>query len=173
MGAGGVGRSQVSDDETFELPGLQIIGVMTGSAPPPWRLKIATVDGQDIANVPYDFRTTDVNNIEVVFTNHVGSLTGTVVAGDAPAPRCSVIVFPEDKATWVYPARLVTISGSDANGAINIGGLLTGRYLVVAVPALNGPEIDPADLESLRSQATPITIEEGKTATVALKLVKR
>jgi hypothetical protein len=114
-----------------------------------------------------------VTGLEVTLTSRVGSLTGNVVDGDAPAAGCSVIVFPDDKTKWTYPARLVTPGRSDPNGAINVGELLPGHYLVVAVPLLLVLEIDPAYLESLRSVATPVTIDEGKAATVALKLIKR
>jgi hypothetical protein len=163
----------MNDDFSFDLPRLQSVGVVMASAPPPWRLKSATLDGKDVADTSYDFRAGDVTGLEVTLTSRVGSLTGNVVDGDAPAPGCSVIVFPDDKTKWAYPARLVTPGRSDPNGAINVGGLLPGRYLVVAVPLLLVQEIDPVYLESLREAATSVTIDEGKAGTVALKLIKR
>lgn len=172
-GGNAMPRSRVNDDWSFDLPGLQSVGVLMAGGAPPWRLKSATVDGKDIADTPYDFRMNDVNNIEVVLTSRVGSLTGTIVDGDKPAPNCSIYLFPEDKSKWAYPARLVSPAQSEPNGNFAVGAVLPGRYLVVAVPLLLVQEVDPAYLESLRTVATPVTIDEGKAATVALKLVKR
>jgi hypothetical protein len=168
-------RVKINDDWTFELPGLQSIGVVVASAPPGWQLARVTVAGEDITDKPYDFRLHDVADVDIVLSDHWGTVRATVtdVAGQ-PAPGCAVIVFAQDATKWTYPSRHVRIGRANQQGVFTDSGLPGGSYLVVAVPqsAAPGTEADATLLESLRAAATRVTVTEGEQTAVALKLVR-
>lgn len=174
---GGLRRpsARINDDWTFELPGLQHIGVVVAAAPPNWQLVRVTVAGEDITGRPYDFRLHDVTDVEVVLSDRWASIRATVtdVAGQ-PAPDCAVIVYAQDPTKWAYPSRSVLVGRSNQQGVFAGGLLPGGTYLVVAVPPSAAPmqEVDPTLLESLRAVATHVTLTEGEQTSIALKLVR-
>jgi hypothetical protein len=168
-------RVKINDDWTFELPGLQSVGVLLGLAPPNWQLARVTVAGEDITDKPYDFRLRDVTDVEIVLSDRWASLRATVtdVTGQ-PAPDCAVIVFAQDPTSWGFPSRYVVSGRSNQQGLFITGLLPAGTYLAVAVPqsAAPGPEFDAALLESLRATATRVSLSDGEQTTIALKLVR-
>ena len=61
----------------------------------------------------------------------------------------------------------------DQNGKFLITGLPPGAYHVVAVEYLEaGEETDPARLESWRTMATSVTLDEGEARTITLRLLR-
>jgi hypothetical protein len=57
-------------------------------------------------------------------------------------------------------------------GVFKINGLPPGRYLAAAIDYLEaGAARDPAVLERLRSAAVPVTLGEGESTTIALKVI--
>jgi hypothetical protein len=174
VGGNALPRPRVNDDWTFELPGLQSIGVVVGAAPPTWRIRRVTVGGEDITDKPYDFRARDVSDLEVVFSDQWASVEATVVnAADQPAPDCTVILFSQDATKWAYPSRYIATGRTNQQGVYKASGLPGGAYLAAAVPAnaLTG-EVDASLLESLRASATRVTLAEGLSVTTSLKLVR-
>ena len=166
---------KVNDDYSFELPGLQNVGVLVGNAPPGWQLLRATVDGEDITDKPYDFRSHDVSNVDVVFTDRWGSVKATVLdVNEQPAPDCAVIVFSPDPTKWRFPTRYVRGGRANQQGIFIAGLLPSGTYLAVAVPqnAAPGPEYDSALLESLRGAATRVTLSTTGQTALTLHLVR-
>jgi hypothetical protein len=61
----------------------------------------------------------------------------------------------------------MTRAKSNDRGAFTVGGLVPGRYLVVAAPA-DVKLTDQASLLALRSLAVPFTVSERTTSTVSL-----
>ena len=168
--------SHVNDDWTFDVSQIPWMGVLVMNAPPPWLTKRVTVGGQEISpSAPYDFRQHDVDDIEVVLTSRVASVTGTVSDQGGPAAGCLVIVFPDDTAPWFLPQGVMGQATSNADGTFKVAGLLAGSYRAVALPASFRP--DPSSfqtfLTSLRAEATPLILSEGETATISLKPIKR
>jgi hypothetical protein len=166
---------KINDDWTFELPGLQSIGVVIAMAPPNWQLVRVTVAGEDITDKPYDFRLHDVTEVEVVLSDRWATVRATVtdVAGQ-PAPDCTVIVFSQDATKWAFPSRHVRVGRANQQGVLTTGLLPGGTYLAVAVPqsAAPGMDVDATLIESLRAAATRVTLTEGEQTMVALKLVR-
>jgi hypothetical protein len=67
---------------------------------------------------------------------------------------------------------MATVRTND-KGAFEVTGLPAGEYVAVAVPDLDRAMwADPVRLERLRPFATPFSVSDGATATIALA-VKR
>jgi protocatechuate 3,4-dioxygenase beta subunit len=171
---GGPRRSITRDDLTFEVPGLAGLAVVAIIAPPPWMVKSVTVAGKDMTDTPIDFRSGDVNDVEVVLTSRVGSVTGVVFDEDKPSTDYGVIVFAEDSAKWTFPSRFISAGRPNQQGRFTASGLPPADYLVIALPSIPAANaIDPEFLESLRKSATKFSLSEGEAKTLDLKIVKR
>jgi hypothetical protein len=69
---------------------------------------------------------------------------------------------------------MVRTMRSDKAGIFKIAALPPGDYLAVALEyVLDGDWNDPQFLESLRSQAVRISLNEGEPATIALQVRRR
>ena len=95
--------------------------------------------------------------------------------GEAPVRDYAVVVFAEDAAKWTFASRFITSARpSPANGTFRAGGLPAAAYLVAALPSITAAEAqDPAFLQSLRTQATRVVLNDGETKTVTLRIIKR
>jgi hypothetical protein len=171
---GGPRRSITKDDLTFEVSGLAGLAVVAIFAPSPWILKSVTIAGKDMTDTPIDFRSGDVNDVEVVLTSRAASVTGVVFDEDKPSTDYGVIVFAEDSLKWAYPSRFIAAGRPNQQGRFTLQGLPPADYLAIAlpgIPAINA--IDPELLESLRKGATRFSLGEGEAKTLDLKIVKR
>jgi hypothetical protein len=167
--------------ETFEIPApigpfVLSVGLSFGpTLPPGWTVSAIRLNGRDVTDETMEvFGDTTV---EVVLTDRVTTVTGTVRAGrDADVAGTSVVVFPRDEGKWTYPARAIRSARTDAGGRFEITGLPPGhRYLAVAVSYLVvEEEYDAAFLESVRGEATGFELsDEGDQRTLRLDLVTR
>jgi hypothetical protein len=174
-GGNAMPRVRMNNDYTFELPGLQSLGVLAAHAPPAWQLRRVTLGGEDITGKPYDFRQRDVSDLEVVLSDRWASVVATVtdVAGNIAAD-CTVIVFSQDATKWTWPTRYVTLGRTNQQGVFKAPALPGGAYLAVAIPTgiTASAEVDPVVLESLRAAAARLTLTEGAESPVALKLIR-
>jgi len=163
------------DDWTFEvraMSGLRVVRVSVRS--PGWTLKRVMLDGKDVTDVPLDFRTKDVEGLEVVLTTRGATVNGGVADADGkPVSSYSVVVFAEEPSRWPFPSRFVTIARPSQDGRFRVEGLPPANYLAIAVPSVAGAEQPPEFLESLVRDATRLTLGEGDAKTIDLKLVRR
>lgn len=166
--------AQVKDDGTFEIPGLfgskrlQAYGF-----PDTWMLKAIKGKDGDITEQRVTFTGTEtVDGFEVVLSNRVTAVTGTVTDDQQrPVKDYAVGIFSDDPAHWGFSLGRVMSVRSDEDGRYTVRGLMPGRYLAVAMPEIDPEEfVDSEYLERLRPLATPLTIGEGDTKTVELKL---
>jgi len=171
---GGPPQTVTHDDWTFEvsnMSGRRVIRVTVGG---PWVLKRVTLDGRDITDEPVDFRTGDINGLEVTLTSSAATVTGTVTDGGAPAAGYGVLVFSDDQTKWTFPSRFIAAGGPNQQGVFRVTGLPPGSYRVIALPANEVADAqEPETLVKLVPLSTGVVIGEGETQTVTLKLTKR
>jgi hypothetical protein len=174
------GSAKTSDDWTFELPGVVGAGVLrfstsprSTSEPDPWRLKAVLRGGVDITDTPMAF-TSDVDDVEMVITQRVTVITGTLTGEKTDSPRdVTVVVFADDPQRWGPRSRYVLGTRPDASGKFTLRGLPPGRYLAIAVDDLEpGDEQDPDILETFRRKASPLTLREGESKTLELTVTR-
>jgi hypothetical protein len=84
-------------------------------------------------------------------------------------------VFPDDETKWAWPSRYVKVARTDEQGRFTFRGLPPGeRYLLAAFDYFeDGEEQDSQFLERIRRSATSVSLSEGATQTVQLRVTPR
>ena len=174
--AGGPPNFEVRDDWTFQVDNMSGLRVVRASvASPGWTLKRVMLRGQDVTDTPLDFATGDVNDLEVVLTTNVSTLSGSVTdATGAPVADCSVVVFAVDQARWTYPSRYIALARPNQAGEFRVAGLPAASYVAVALRFVEGAQgQDPEFLEQIRALGTVVFVLEGQSQAVQLRLAER
>jgi hypothetical protein len=169
-------RGQVSASGTFELNGLIGAHVLrVERVPDGWNVKSIRANGRDITDTPIEFRGSEQMIVQVVLTNRISELSGSVKANGNTVTSASVVLFPEDPAQWVFPARRVRMVRVDQNGVFRIKSLPAGeRYLALAVDYLEQGEFqDPVFLERMKGRALPFSLNDGENKNLDLTLIER
>jgi hypothetical protein len=105
---GGGAPATVSDNWTFEAPGMSGRRLLRFNTPPSWTVRSVTVDGVDVTDTPIDFKGEDVNGIDVILTQRITELSGSVT-GDrgGTVTDATVVVFAEDRDRWTAMTRFI------------------------------------------------------------------
>ena len=174
-------HAEIHADWTFEMAGL------SGSrrlallrSPPGWGLKEIRANGVDVTDRPLALGSSSqsLTNIEVVLTDRINELIGTVADDQArPAPGASLIIFAIDRSRWYPSSRFLRKTTAGHDGAFAVPGLPGGAYYVAAVERIP-PEGDdawqePAFLDSLVRRASTATLVGGQKTSLALRLSGR
>jgi hypothetical protein len=175
------GIAEIHADWSFDLAGvngprrLQLTRV-----PPGWALKEIRVNRIDVTDRPRPFGRKDqsLSDVEVVLTDRVSEVSGTIADDRAkPAPGARIVAFSMDRDRWYPASRFLrtTIAGSD--GTFTLSGLPYGSYYAAAVAQLptEGEDAwqDPAFLESLVTRASTVTLGEAQKISLSLRLASR
>jgi hypothetical protein len=174
----GPNQPKVSDDLTFEIPGLsesRLIRANLGGTMD-WTLKAVYHRGQDVTDTPIDFVPgRDVEGIEIVFTRKRTELSGTVTNDRGEVDTdATVLVFSSDRERWTAMTRFVRTARPAQDGRYNMRGMPPHDYLAVAVRNVEmGQWQDPDFLESVRDQAVRVSLGEGETKVQDLKVAKQ
>jgi hypothetical protein len=143
-----------------------------------WYLKAARVRGLDALDTPFDFGADaqDVDDIEIVVSPAAAAISGRVV-GSAGELRtdCAVLLFSTDSSRWYRQSQALRLERPSQNGEFRVGSLPPGSYRLVALSDVSdlvtgGNWQDPATLDQLRSSAVEVTVGEGDSRSVTLKL---
>lgn len=154
-----------------------------------WYVKSVLFKGQDIVDAPFDFGASGTfSDIDVVISTTGATVTGRV-ADDrgAPVRDYAVFVFPTFRGQWFAGSRWVkSLRAASLSEPFVVTGLPPGDYWVAAIDppgsALpiegvsgfqRGLVADPELLQSLSARATRITLGEGQSRDVALRLIRR
>ena len=170
--------ARVADDFTFELkapPGATRLTIGGGFNLPPtgWIIRSVRLNGVDVTDSGIDVKPNeDVSGVEVELSNRLTTVLGVVTNNRGEASKDYVaIVFPQDKEKWMAPTRYQSTGRPDQAGRFKIVGLPPGDYYIVAVDRIEpGQSGDPEFLESIRTMATPLSLLEGETKSVDLRL---
>jgi hypothetical protein len=163
----------VRDDLTFEFKATPGPSAVRATAPG-WMVKSVMLNGADVTD-SITFRNEDITGLEVELTNKVPDVSGLVTDGKGtPVSDYFAIAFPQDQERWGAPGQGRTaMVRPDDQGRFRFRTLRPGNYYVVAVDHVQtGEWMDPAFMESVHTRATRITINEGDTQVLDLKLVQ-
>jgi hypothetical protein len=177
--AGSPARADVHDDWTFDMRGangprrLRLI-----ETPPGWMLKSILANGIDVTDTPLMFGTNDqsLRDVEVVLTNHVTEIGGSVADDRGRASSDYVVVaFAADRALWYQQSRFLRSRLPERDATFALRGLPPGQYYVAAIDRRRevdaaGELENPEFLESLIAHATRITLTEDQRTALTLKL---
>jgi hypothetical protein len=159
-----------------ELFGPVVIRGNASGGPASWGLKAVLLRGKDITDVPTVLTAADSGHLEVVFTAKAPSLEG-FVADDtgAPVPDAVVLLFGHDPDTWRPRSSFQHAVRPGRDGTFMLRGLREGQYWVAAVPPdviTNPTQPSPEFLRGLRDVATALTLNDGETRTLDLRLLR-
>jgi hypothetical protein len=171
----------LAPDQTFEYRGVFGPNFLTAQARnPEWFVKSISYQGQDLTDSAFDFGSTETfRDIEVVVSAAAAGVRGRVIDDRAVAVRnAAVAIFPTDRSKWTIRSRWMRTAASNQEGMFRITGLVPGEYWVAAVDRLDGSDVagdlqSPEALDALATRAMRITLGEGQSQDVTLRLVRR
>jgi hypothetical protein len=173
MGGGFAGDGTVADDGSFELSNVSGKVLFRAGTPPAWALKSVTIDGEEMTDTPYEFKgARGPSDVRIVLTDKLTEVTGGVTDDRGRALTDYVVVLlPEEQRDGVAAMRFTRTIRPDQQGAYRLRGVPPGRYVVAAVESLEqGREWDPEFQGRVRDVARSITLREGQSLALDLKL---
>jgi hypothetical protein len=145
-----------------------------------WFLKSWTIRGTDVADTGYDFGTgpDSIDDSEIVLSRNGAVISGLASDGLKPADDYFVVVFPVSRDARWTGSRRVRLARSAVGGEFRVGALPSGDYFVAAVSRILGTRDggewqNPDVLLQLEARAERLTVSEGQTANVSLRLIDR
>jgi Carboxypeptidase regulatory-like domain len=165
---------RMSDDGTFELksgPGKMRI-ILTGPSTT-WTIRSVRLNGSDITDTGIEFKPNeDITGLEVEITNKLTIISGLVTNGRGETVKdYTAIAFSQDREKWKITGRYQGSGRPDQDGRFKISGLAPGEYYIVALDKIEqGQSSDPDFLDAIRVKATAVTVHEGETRTVDLRI---
>jgi hypothetical protein len=171
---GGTTPAIVADDLSFELtamPGRNYITVL--NLPPGWTIRSVRVNSVDVMDEGIDVKPGEqITGVDVELSDKITSVSGRVTnARGEPARECTLIVFAADNKRWKIPGRYLRTARPDQDGRFKVSGLAPSDYYIVAIDKLEpGQGLDPEFLERIRSKATSVSVDDGETRSVDLKI---
>jgi hypothetical protein len=175
----GFATANIGSDWQFQLSGLNgQRRLQLQSVPAGWALKTILMNGIDVTDRPIAFgkQGSALSGVEVVLTDRVSGLSGTVTDGEArPAGGTTVFAFSSNRDQWYPSSRFLRTASAGPDGTFSIQGLASGTYYLAAAarrPRDDGWQ-DPAFLEALRIDAVTFTISEGQQSSLKLRLPDR
>jgi protocatechuate 3,4-dioxygenase beta subunit len=179
---GGGASAAVRDaDGTFQIEKaigprrLRVTQIPTG-----WVLKRISVNGTDITDavLPFGIEKQSLNDVEVVVTDEVAEIAGTVTdTRGAPTRDALVVAFPTDPERRFDGSRFFAMTRVSAAGTYRLRALPPAEYFLTAIDrppdADEDAWQDPTSLEGFARVATLITITDGQHTSLDLKLPAR
>jgi hypothetical protein len=173
FGANTIDHGIIADDGSFELGNLSGKLLFRVMAPPAWVLQSVIIDGEDMTDVPYDFKGPQrLSNVQIVVTDKLTELSGSVT--DERARRLTdyvVVLLPAEPKEGLAATRFVRTVRPDQQGSYRVRGLPPGQYLIAALESLEqGREWDPEFQDRFRDVARGIALREGQSLSMDLRI---
>jgi hypothetical protein len=165
---------RVKDDWTFSVSNLFGAVNLRANVPDPWTVKAILQNGRDITDQPLEMKSgEELSGIQIVLTDRQTTVIGQLTDDKgATTDDGTIIVFPTEAEKWTENSRFVRSARPDQQGQYQIRGLPAGEYLAVAVEYVQeGMWNDPEFLESIRRYGQRVSLTDGSSQTIALKLV--
>ena len=167
-------RSNGTIDESgnFQLAGLSgrvFLVVAAGS----WMIKSINLDGEDVTDKPIDLTgRQSVTGVVIRLTDKVTQISGQVAdARGQRARECTVVFQTAEQHEPIVAARLLRMARCDSSGSFQTRGMRPGQYVVTVVTSIEqGRQNDPEFREQLRRASQSLTIHEGETLALDLRL---
>jgi len=156
------GRYRLNAFVTVPNPGA----VTPGTAPPPWQVRSAVIDGRDALETPFEVVAGRTPSPAVVtLTTRLPQLTASITDKDGKAvPNMIFVLFSASRDHWTGSTtrRVRSITRPNDEGVYQFTSMLPGEYFLVVLNDLEPADLyEPAFLEQLIPAAIKITLAEG------------
>ena len=171
--AGGPGR--INDDFTFEIKARPAkVLVRANATTGGWTMKAVRLNGQDVTDTGIEIRSNeDLSGLEVEMTNKLTEISGLVTNARGEGVKdYSLIIFARDRERWVPNSRFIRTGRPDQDGRFKVTGLPAGAYYAIALEYIDPADdtSDPDFLDRLRDKAGTVSLGDGETRAIDLKL---
>jgi carboxypeptidase family protein len=148
--------------------------VRVSPLPPGWALKSIEVGDKDHVDTPLEITGgREMEGTRIVLSNRFPTLTGQITDDKGNPAEGTVLLFPGESSKWLEAAGTSRSARPDQSGSFKLESVRPGDYLAVALEYVQQWQVnDPEFLEDLRDKATKVTLEEGQSAQLALKIKK-
>lgn len=169
-----VASGVMQEDRTFTIselrPGdytLEAMGLPDG-----WYVSAADFGGENILEKGLKIGEAGARHqLMVAIKPGLGTIEGVVLKGDNPVSGAVVKVVAENASA--YRIGLLHTTATDQRGHFLVTGVVPGSYRALAASREDGDDDDGDDAGTNDSSTTTISIAEGETKTVQLKLQAR
>jgi protocatechuate 3,4-dioxygenase beta subunit len=171
---GGMRPVRVNDDFTFEVtawPGRNRISTI--NLPAGWTIRAVRVDSVDVIDDGIDVSPGQkITGVDVELTTKIATISGLITtARGEVAKECTVVLFPTDSKRWKANSRYIRAARTDQDGRFKLSNVPPSDYYAVAVEKMEPGQSTDADfLERVAPGAKRITVAEGETKTLDLKV---
>lgn len=168
------GFASVKADGSFSVNHVFGVSRFQVTVPLNWIVKSITHDGRDIVDSAFELRSGEVwNDVEIKVTKRAATISGNMVNDQNEAvTSATVVVFASEREKWFESSRYVRAARPNQQGQWHVNGLPEGDYLVAAVDYVeNGEWNDPEYLTRLREVATRVSVAEGDSKAVSLRVL--
>jgi hypothetical protein len=163
----------VNDDWTFSVRALLGPARLVVTVPSTWMVKAVRHHDRDIMSSMLELSSGEqLQDVEIVVSNRVTRVSGQLNDDRGrPVTDGTVVMFADDAERWGENSAFVRVARPDQQGRYEIRGLPAGDYLAAALDYLpNGMWNDPEFLESLRRDARRITLNQGASQLLPLRV---
>jgi len=142
--------------------------------PQGWAVKSIDIGDKNYVDTPLEITGgRQVDGARIVLSNRFPTLTGQITDEKGNPAEGTVLLFPGDASKWLEAAGTSRSARPDQSGHFKLESVRPGDYLAVALEYVQQWQVnDPDFLEELRDKATKVTLEEGQSAHLALKIRK-
>jgi len=170
---GGRPPAVVADDLTFELTALPGRNHITSAMlPPGWTMRSVRVNNVEAIDDGFDAKPGEkITGVDIELTSKVAVVAGLVTNARGEAVKdCTLLIFPADSRRW-NSGRYLRTARPEQDGRFKISGLVPADYYIIAVDKIEGGQWPQHDfLDRIRAKATSVTIGEGETKAIDLKV---
>jgi Carboxypeptidase regulatory-like domain len=176
-----IARAELRPDLTFEIRGVHgPRRIAITASPGGWVLKSVSAKGVDVTDrvLPFGLPQQSLKDVEIVLTNRLTELTGTVTDGRGDATHnYALLAFPIDRDRWYPGSRYFQRAIPNVDGSFTVRGLPPGDYQIAALSVGSMPVDgetawqDPEFLESIASRAAFAALTEGQKLSVNARLI--
>jgi len=172
---GGFNPARVGDDLSFELParpGRNRINPM--NLPPGWTMRSVHANSLDVTNEGIEVKPGEnVTGVEIELTNRLATISGLVTNARGEIPKdCMVVLFTLDNQSRPPVTRYLRFARPDQQGRFKLSGMLPAAYSIAAVATAEVGQATAEFLERIQPTASRVTIREGETKVLDLKLTE-
>ena len=155
--------NNVGADGRFTLTGVTAGRYRLTIIPPaPWLVRSAMIGDQDSLDLPVDIRQSIADAV-ITLTDRPSELSGRIETVTGAAADYSIVLFPENRAMWVAPARRIQTVKTAVDGTFSFRNVPPGDYRIGAVDDVEqGEWYDPAFLQRLLPASMKVSIVEGE-----------